>query len=537
MPRPRASDLAAPTVDDVVRSPGQPLDPGVRELMEPRFAHDFSGVQVHADPEAAASARSMGARAYTIGRHVVFGPGEYRPQTASGAKLLAHELTHVVQQEGHGGLPNRPLDLSRPGDASEAEAEEIGRSVAGASGERVRRPGHRTELQVARQKLSPFVDKFFDDEEDLLARGPLVNPLIGHPWPDLPRAQRDAKHEITVKKGTPAKGKTPAVQNVAVVPDVAKPTLDGKQQAIVDQIKKNRDALPDLLSGTPAAGATGSAGVGYMYGGKNPGKPTSVKAGGTDPKSTREKWIWEEVGGEGGSSSINTWDNMHVTYGKGFAASTTLPGVLNALFAKDPAAKAMLEDVGVALDGSEWMVVNTDLGAVEVGMNALRLLETSPKLLSVLITIGEDPAHAQVNLDVQWAKVMAAAGKYPAYAETWSETAFKVGFHMAHWLPAYGWGSVDYKPTGGDILKIVKTFAKATAGRTQPNGAYLVPAQWGLVTHLRSFGGGAGLRAIESSGATAPVTIDKEKTTKDAAWKDKILIPDGKDAFRVLDAS
>jgi hypothetical protein len=178
-------------------------------------------------------------------------------------------------------------------------------------------------------------------------------------------------------------------------------------------------------------------------------------------------------------------------------------------------------------------MVNTDLGAVEEGTNALRLLEVNPKLLSLLITIGEDPKHAQINLDVQWAKVMASSGKYPAYASTWSEAAFKIGFHLAHWLPAYGWGVVDYSSTGGDILKIVKTFAKASAGAAKPNGAYVVPAMWGLLSHLTTFGGGAGLTALRAAAGT-PVTIPAGSAGTDTAWSGKLLVPDGKGTYLAL---
>ena len=90
-------------VHDVLRSPGQPLDPATRAFMEPRFGHDFSKVRVHADARAAQSAQAINARAYTAGREVVFGAGQHSPDTSGGMRLLAHELTHVVQQ-GAAGL-------------------------------------------------------------------------------------------------------------------------------------------------------------------------------------------------------------------------------------------------------------------------------------------------------------------------------------------------------------------------------------------------------------------------------------------------
>jgi hypothetical protein len=79
---------------------GQPLPEGARLFMERRFGYDFSRVRVHADAEAASAAHAVRARAYTSGRDIVFGSGEYAPETAEGKHLLAHELTHVVQQGG-----------------------------------------------------------------------------------------------------------------------------------------------------------------------------------------------------------------------------------------------------------------------------------------------------------------------------------------------------------------------------------------------------------------------------------------------------
>lgn len=81
-----------------LRGSGQPLDPDIRAFMEPRFGHDFSKVRVHADAKAAESAQAVNAHAYTIGHDVVFGTGQYPPQTSEGQRLVAHELTHVVQQ-------------------------------------------------------------------------------------------------------------------------------------------------------------------------------------------------------------------------------------------------------------------------------------------------------------------------------------------------------------------------------------------------------------------------------------------------------
>jgi len=99
----RASAPAAPAhvpriVSDVLRSPGHPLDSATRSFFEPRFGHDFSHVRVHTDSPAAESARSIQAHAYTAGPDIVFAHGQYSPTISSGRHLLAHELTHVLQQ-------------------------------------------------------------------------------------------------------------------------------------------------------------------------------------------------------------------------------------------------------------------------------------------------------------------------------------------------------------------------------------------------------------------------------------------------------
>jgi hypothetical protein len=98
-----AAAAAAPrSVEEALSSRGRPLDSAAREFFEPRFGRDFSHVRVHTDASAAESARDVNARAYTLGSQIVFGQGEYAPGTSEGARLLAHELTHVIQQGAQG---------------------------------------------------------------------------------------------------------------------------------------------------------------------------------------------------------------------------------------------------------------------------------------------------------------------------------------------------------------------------------------------------------------------------------------------------
>ncbi len=95
-----AAAEASADVCEVLRAPGEPLDPPTRAYFEPRFGHDFSRVRVHTDARGERSAQDLAAQAYTVGNDIVFGRGRYAPHTQEGKRLLAHELTHVVQQWG-----------------------------------------------------------------------------------------------------------------------------------------------------------------------------------------------------------------------------------------------------------------------------------------------------------------------------------------------------------------------------------------------------------------------------------------------------
>jgi Domain of unknown function (DUF4157) len=112
-------------VHDVVSSGGRPLEPDVRTDMEGRLGHDFGDVRVHDDAAAHSSAQSVNAHAYTVGSNVVFQRDKYDPSSDAGRTMLAHELTHVVQQRS-GPVDGTPtaggIRVSDPSDRFEREA-------------------------------------------------------------------------------------------------------------------------------------------------------------------------------------------------------------------------------------------------------------------------------------------------------------------------------------------------------------------------------------------------------------------------------
>lgn len=102
-PQGRANDAGSSgleTVATTLRQSGRLLDPPTRAFFEPRFGVDFSAVRIHTNTQASESARAVNALAYTVGHNVVFNSGQYAPQSEAGRRLLAHELTHVLQQGG-----------------------------------------------------------------------------------------------------------------------------------------------------------------------------------------------------------------------------------------------------------------------------------------------------------------------------------------------------------------------------------------------------------------------------------------------------
>jgi hypothetical protein len=137
----RSASASAPSpgtapaaVHEALRSPGEPLDAPTRAFMEPRFGHSFADVRVHADAAAARSASAVGARAYAVGRDVVFGAGMYAPARTDGRRLIAHELAHVVQQSGTSpAAPSPSLEVGPVDAPEEREADSVAERVVSAA--------------------------------------------------------------------------------------------------------------------------------------------------------------------------------------------------------------------------------------------------------------------------------------------------------------------------------------------------------------------------------------------------------------------
>jgi Domain of unknown function (DUF4157) len=166
-------------VHEVLRSPGQPLAAGIRAFMGARFGYDFSQVRIHADAQAAESARAVNAQAYTVGCNVVFGAGRYAPEVRAGKRLIAHELSHVVQQQNAPAVLQGKLSIGSPSDSAELAADAAARAVTlpenspyRSSALQIHRHLRRSSLPFAimQRAVKTWGGEFVDDTYELLRK-------------------------------------------------------------------------------------------------------------------------------------------------------------------------------------------------------------------------------------------------------------------------------------------------------------------------------------------------------------------------------
>lgn len=421
---------AAPTmVHDVLASPGKQLDESQRAKFEAGMLHDLSQVRIHADEKAAESAESVEALAYTVGKDVVFGRGQFQPGSSQGDRLLAHELAHTVQQE--------------------------------------RGPQDRLQRKDKKEETPPPVSTEGLPAGDVDVRN----------WPTkLPYAQRKGPQ-----------------QQIAKVPHelkLAKTTLGGselneEQKLIIRQIKINR--ATDIKEPWPWLAIAGAYNRtikgpdnkdipdpdrkgGYKYGGE--GAPrASTQPEFKDPK--REE-LNKEFQREGASiSAINTYDNVWLTLGRGLTGAF-LCRAMEEFFQNDPKARDMFLDLGALFADGKLLVVNTDNGAIEedqlVGnlpaMNARKLFALSEPLLTLYKHVAESEVHAKFLQPAMQKQEQAAGLAIPqSIINTWDTAAIKLAGHLIYGA-GLKWSSFASSP--GKAREIMKVYARV-AVKPDPN--------------------------------------------------------------------
>lgn len=161
------SDHNSRTHDMIGR--GQSLPFSVRNFFEPLFGYDFSHVRVHMDTRAEKSARAVNAKAYTVGKDIVFGTNQYSPSSNEGKRLLAHELTHVVQQRHASGYSPSALEAGSNHDSLEQEAHTIAEHVIS------ERPAGQVRHKLREQRLQR--SSFKETLKKIPVIGSLVEPI------------------------------------------------------------------------------------------------------------------------------------------------------------------------------------------------------------------------------------------------------------------------------------------------------------------------------------------------------------------------
>ena len=154
------------------RGSGQPLDGAIQTKMSDATGHDFSDVKVHTDSESHALNEELSAKAFTTGRDVFFREGAYQPGSGEGQELLAHELTHVVQQSsGAVGSRSGGMTVNAPGDTYEQEADSVAHTVmADAATPAVQRQTTEDEDEIQTKSLQREQALQEDDEDELVQK-------------------------------------------------------------------------------------------------------------------------------------------------------------------------------------------------------------------------------------------------------------------------------------------------------------------------------------------------------------------------------
>jgi hypothetical protein len=395
-------------VGDVLRSPGAPLDAATRAFMEPRFGYDLSPVRVHADFKAAESAKALNARAYTVSKDIVFGSGQYRQGTSTGQRLLAHELSHVIQQNE---LP---------------------------------------EARLQRQnETSPGV-LWWNGLSDVPNSSPSADDA------DICQKIEENRSEIHVRFMTSQKGKG-FLYTAAQEATLPQRSNWDKSKGTQEFIEKH----PDYQEGVNAAKE--------YQAWLRTASPSGDIVGSTDPKKVAQWQLWQDISDEGDPSSMNTYDRpdiANVTWGRGFATSGgQLQTMMTRLFSIDPQARDLFYNAGITLEGNDFVVVDIAGHYKAKGRAAQRLIEFDQRLVSLFVNlaqgtfVSDGEKHRQAVLDVQFERFTSRGGTadIPSFALKWTRQARALVGHNIH-LGGVTWNS--FKDINGDLKSAIKKIAE-----------------------------------------------------------------------------
>ncbi|MDQ3928356.1 MAG: hypothetical protein M3328_04310 [Chloroflexota bacterium] len=311
-------------------------------------------------------------------------------------------------------------------------------------------------------------------------------------WPkDMPRR---TVGQVTVK---PSQGG--ADPTTTAPADPASQSADADRQkaidAILEKVKANRGGINERFmrlasakgymytAGQEAQSGSGAnqqqAGEYEQWRKSSDATPDAVKKNPDDPLVKAQVELWQDIGGEGDPSSMNTWDMMNVTYGRGFAAGGQLQQVMQILFKSDPDAAKIFFDAGIAMEGGQFLVVNLDSKLAELNDSAERVIQVDRKLVSLFVNLAQSKEHRKAVVNAQWETFIKNTGNMPPEVVGWGDRkARAVAGHNIHG-GGFSWG--NFKGDGGSLKRVVATIGYKL-GAPAPNGTTWVP---GHVTKAR----------------------------------------------------
>lgn len=350
-------------------------------------------------------------------------------------------------------------------------------------------------------------------------------------WPQsLPVARRSQKEQINVTfyevEKAPAAGDS-----------FKRLRMNEEQKCMLSGVKRNRSEIDTtmlkLQRYRTIINGRRILQYGYVYPGKTPQEPSAIRGlpeSPSDRAAKIKKVVWDELKHEGETSAINAYDSQLLTWGRGFGARAgMLPQVMEILVKDRAVAEAFLSygiDFVAAEKEKGYRVVNLRTGAVETGVDALRLIQTDPRLLGVFVKIAEDPRYSRQVADAQWEIVSKNAGAVPAYAASWDDRWIALISHISHWWPATGWRGKEKVASyaGARTIKELLIRFGRKAAASNPSGA-LVVANADTVTNFKRWGDGVAWQAISSiSSYPIPFTDKQLADPKNTQFRNLVCI-------------
>lgn len=454
-PGSRAVETAPSLVNETLSSAGAPLDSTTRTYMEQRFGHDFDNVRVHTGGQADAAARQINSLAFTLGNDVVFREGQYAPHSNEGRRLLAHELTHVVQQSGDSATPAIQRQAApqasptaaplRPDPKKLKPVTTTGVAAASSTfifderGEIIAIVDQGTQLKVTAKPSDedlevikkgefwtkpdiPRPELFYEVEYFGRMRGGAIDePIKGYVltnWisiggqPAGPSKAMTDNDWMTVIPDQGTKGNTEAISKSAKAIEAERKGIESRPFSFVakEGDTKPREGLMSKEDERTKA---------YKTWLDAPDTRPSLAKGTDDIRWLAFKNVFA---GEGDPSKIMTYDKTNITWGVGFSGAGN-PGVgmteqmMARLFNQSAESRDAFWRAGITVVGTEMVavrIINAEAGKAEKlrGTKAENFVREQKQLLSLMtnVTIGlhqrdqKDPDEIvrQENLDAQF---------------------------------------------------------------------------------------------------------------------------------------